>query len=115
MQLFFARAAMGQWHLDYMIGVLPVVEAVLILLLVVRLLKMERVLSRLALVSAAALAFITVAIPLQLDKQWITIGWALEGAALVWLFQRIPHRGLLAWSGALLAAVFVRLVRRATG
>ncbi|MEK6375714.1 MAG: DUF2339 domain-containing protein [Acidobacteriota bacterium] len=107
---FFARDAMRDAHLDFMIGALPVVEAVLMLLLVVRLLKMERVLSRLALVSAAALAFITVAIPLQLDKQWITIGWALEGAALVWLFNRIPHRGLLAWSGALLAAVFVRLV-----
>lgn len=107
---FFARDAMRDAHLDFMIGALPVVEAVLMLLLVVRLLKMERVLSRLALVSATALAFITVAIPLQLDKQWITIGWALEGAALVWLFKRIPHRGLLVWSGALLAAVFVRLV-----
>src|SRR3954466_3637589 len=61
-------------------------------------------------VAGAALAFITAAIPLQLEKQWITIGWALEGAALVWLFTRIPHRGLLAWSAALLAAVFVRLV-----
>src|SRR5207248_359420 len=70
----------------------------------------ERFLARLALVAGAALAFITVAIPLQLDKQWITIGWALEAAALVWLFRRIPHRGLLVWSGALFAAVFVRLL-----
>jgi uncharacterized membrane protein len=107
---FFGRHAMRGAHLDFMIGALPVFEAVLMLLLVVRLLKLERVLSRLALVSAAALAFITVAIPLQLEKQWITIGWALEGAALVWLFKRIPHRGLLVWSGALLTAVFVRLV-----
>ena len=38
----------------------------------------------------------TVAIPLQLKHQWITIGWALEGAALSWLYRRIPHRGLLA-------------------
>ena len=50
---------------------------------------------RLALVAGAALAFVTVAIPLQLEKQWITIGWALEGAALAWLYRRIPHRGLL--------------------
>ena len=28
---------------------------------------------------AAALGFVTVAIPLQLDKEWITIGWALDG------------------------------------
>src|SRR5437763_14176828 len=106
----FARQAMTTANLDYMIGVLPVGEAIAMLLLVARLLKIERELTRLALVAAAALAFITVAIPLQLEKQWITIGWALEGAALVWLFKRIPHRGLLVWSGALLGAVLVRLV-----
>jgi uncharacterized membrane protein len=67
------------------------------------------VLGRLALVGGSALAFITAAVPLQLDKQWITIAWALEGAALAWLFRRVPHRGLLIWSGGLLGAVFVRL------
>ena len=51
------------------------------------------------------------AIPLQLEKQWITIGWALEGAALVWLFRRIPHRGLLAWAGGA-ARGGVRAARR---
>ena len=69
----------------------------------------ERDLGRLALVAGAALAFATVAIPLQLRHQWITIGWALEGAALAWLYRRIPHRGLLYSASALLAAVFVRL------
>jgi uncharacterized membrane protein len=111
---FFARHAMRTAHLDWMIGVLPVGQAVLMLVLLVRLLRIEppaeRDLRRLATVAAAALAFITAAIPLQLEKQWITIGWALEAAALVWLFSRIRHRGLLAWSAALLAAVFARLV-----
>jgi uncharacterized membrane protein len=111
---FFARNAMTGMKLGFMIGVLPVAQAIVLLLLLVRLLRIEpagsRDLTRLALVAGTALAFITVAIPLQLDKQWITIGWALEGAALVWLFTRIPHRGLVAWAGALLAAVFVRLV-----
>jgi hypothetical protein len=46
---------------------------------------------------------------LQLEKEWITIGWALEGTALAWLYRRIPHRGLLLSSTALLAAAFVRL------
>jgi uncharacterized membrane protein len=55
------------------------------------------------------LAFITVAIPLQLEKQWITLGWALLAAALAWLYGRIPHRGLLLWTAGLAAAVFVRL------
>lgn len=109
----FAREAMTDAGLGSMIGVLPVAQAVVLLVLLVRLRRIETAdepgLGRLALVAAAALAFITVAIPLQLEKQWITIGWALEGAALAWLFTRIPHRGLVAWGGALLAAVFVRL------
>ena len=69
----------------------------------------QRDLGRLALVAGAALAFLTVAIPLQLRQQWITIGWALEGAAVAWLYTRIPHRGLLLAAVGLLAAVFVRL------
>jgi uncharacterized membrane protein len=59
--------------------------------------------------AGAVLAFVTVAIPLQLEKQWITIGWALLAAALAWLYGRIPHRGLLWWTLGLAAAVFVRL------
>jgi uncharacterized membrane protein len=69
----------------------------------------DRDLGRLAIVAGSALAFATVAIPLQLKQQWITIGWALEGAALSWLYRRIPHRGLLYWAMALLSIVFVRL------
>jgi hypothetical protein len=109
----FARRAMLAADLGYAIGILPVAEAAVMMLLVWRLLRIEakgaRDLTRLAVVAGTALAFITVAIPLQLEKQWITIGWALEAAALIWLFRRIPHRGLLAWAGALLGAVFVRL------
>ena len=88
------------------------VMAVLALLLR-QLLRQEsagsRDLGRLALVAGAALAFVTVAIPLQLNEQWITIGWALEGAALAWLYRRIAHRGLLLTSAGLLGAAFVRL------
>lgn len=111
---FIARDAITEAGYGYAIGVLPVVQALLMLALVMRLLRIEppseRLLSRLALVAATALAFITAAVPLQLDKQWITIAWALEGAALAWLYRRVPHRGLLAWAGALLLAVFVRLI-----
>ena len=95
------------------IGALPLVQAALMGLVLRGLLTLEapgaRMLGRLALVAGAVLAFVTVAIPLQLDKQWVTIGWALEGAALAWLYRRIPHRGLL-WSAlGLRAAAFVRL------
>ncbi len=116
---FFGYAYDALVDLGYkrFIGALPVVQAVLLLVLLLRLLQIEqptkdmveRLLSRLALMAAAALAFITLAIPLQLDKEWITISWALEGAALIWLFGRIPHRGLLMWGGGLLAVTFVRL------
>lgn len=95
------------------IGVLPVAQAICLLGVLVRLLRVEplteREQGRLALVAGAALAFATAAIPLQLDRQWITIGWALEGTALAWLYRRIPHRGLLAWSAGLCVAVFIRL------
>jgi uncharacterized membrane protein len=110
---FLARPALLASGLEGAIGLLPVTQAALLALLLVRLLRLEppggRTLGRLALVAGAVLAFVTVAIPLQLDKEWITIGWALEGAALAWLFTRVPHRGLLAWSAGLLIAVFVRL------
>ena len=64
----------------------------------------------LALFAAVALGFVTVAIPIQLDRQWITIGWALEAAALWWLFGRLPHPGLKWFGAALFAAVGVRLL-----
>ena len=112
--LFVAgRAALTAGGYGWMVGALPVAEGAVMALLLRQLLGMEppgaRDLGRLALVAGTALAFVTVAIPLQLQNQWITIGWALEGAALAWLFGRIRHRGLLYWSLALFAAVFVRL------
>ena len=96
------------------IGLLPVVQAGLMAGLLWRLLRLEpagsRTSGRLAMIAGAVLAFVTVAIPLQLEKQWITIGWALLAASLSWLWRRIPHQGLLLWSYGLLLAVFLRLV-----
>jgi uncharacterized membrane protein len=109
----FAYDALVDMGYKRYIGALPVFQAILLLLLLTRLLQIERdvakTLSRLALIAGAALAFITLAIPLQLDKEWITVAWALEGAALIWLYHRIPHRGLLLWGSGLLAVVVVRL------
>lgn len=110
---FEARAAMLNAGWGQAIGILPVIQALLLSLVLMRLLKIEpagsRNLGRLALVAGAALAFVTVAIPLQLEKEWITIGWALEAAALAWLYCKIPHRGLLYFASGLFAAVFIRL------
>ena len=66
-------------------------------------------LGRLAWFGGVALLFITLIFPIQFTAQWLTLGWALEGAALLWLFHRVPHFGLRAVGVGLLAAVFVRL------
>lgn len=65
--------------------------------------------SQLALFGGAALFFITLIFPIQFDRQWITIGWALEGAALCWLFHRVPHPGLRIAAVGLLVISFARL------
>jgi hypothetical protein len=65
--------------------------------------------AQLAVFGGAALFFITLIFPIQFDRQWITVGWALEGAALCWLFHRVPHPGLRLTGVALLMIVFARL------
>lgn len=65
---------------------------------------------RLAWYLAAAFGFATVAVPLQLEKEWITLGWALEGLAVLVLWRRFDHPGLKAFALALFAGVTVRLV-----
>src|SRR6185437_3407270 len=65
--------------------------------------------SQLAWFGGVALFFITLIFPIQFENQWITIGWALEGAALLWLFHRVPHPGLRLVGFGLLVAAFVRL------
>ena len=56
-----------------------------------------------------ALFFITLIFPIQFERQWITVAWALEGAALCWLFHRVPHPGLRVAGVGLLAVAFARL------
>jgi hypothetical protein len=113
--MFFVhgRRAFESGGLGWAVGVVPLAVAAVLAMLLRNLLRLEprgeRDMGRLALVAGAALAFVTVAIPVQLQHQWITIGWALEGAALAWLYRRIPHRGLFYGSSALLLTVFVRL------
>ncbi|MFN2540660.1 MAG: DUF2339 domain-containing protein [Chthoniobacterales bacterium] len=65
--------------------------------------------AQVALFGGAALFFITLIFPITFDRQWITLGWALEGAALCWLFRRVPHPGLRIAGVILLCVVFVRL------
>jgi uncharacterized membrane protein len=65
---------------------------------------------RRALFAAQALLFITLAIPILLDKESITIAWALEVLGLVWLKRRVQHHGLVIFAGLLAIAVATRLL-----
>jgi len=55
------------------------------------------------LAAAIAIAFLTLAIPIQFTGFRITIAWALEGAALAWIGARFST----AWLGAGVAFLFV--------
>jgi hypothetical protein len=114
---FQARTSIYAGGYGSLIGALPVIEAALLALVLAGIVRLERrdvertpeEVARLALIAGAALGFVTLAIPLQLERNWITIGWAVEAAALAWLYTRIPHKGLLWFAAGLCTAVFVRL------
>jgi hypothetical protein len=65
--------------------------------------------SRMAWFGGVALLFITLVFPIQFDRQWLTVSWAIEGALLIWLFRRVQHPGLQLTGLALLAIAFIRL------
>ena len=95
-------------------GLLPATFAIPALLSLVAILKTipaetKSRLTQLAWFGGVALFFITLIFPIQFDRQWITIGWALEGAALLWLFHRVPHPSLRLVGAGLLVAAFARL------
>ena len=107
------RLVQTAWPND-MLGLLPAAFAIPALLSLVVVLKLIPAgstarLTQLAFFGGVGLFFITLIFPIQFDKQWITIGWALEGAALLWLFHRVPHPGLQLTGFGLLVATFVRL------
>jgi uncharacterized membrane protein len=55
---------------------------------------------------ALAIGFITIAIPIRLDAHWITIGWFVEAAVLLWVAERIRSDFLNAFAtGALILGV----------
>ena len=55
---------------------------------------------------ALALGFVTVAIPIRLDAHWVTMGWFVEAAVLLWIADRIHSELLNVFAiGALLLGV----------
>jgi len=58
----------------------------------------------------AAVVFLTIAIPLKTQGRWLTIGWLVEGAALLWVASRLRTRLLRALAVLCLALGFIALV-----
>jgi uncharacterized membrane protein len=113
--LLVYRLIRAAWPgLSDVMGLLPAAFAVPAFLSLVAVLKSvpktsPARLTQLAWFGGAGLFFVTLIFPVQFDRQWITIGWALEGAALCWLFRRLPHPGLRLVGVGLLLAAFARL------
>src|ERR1700751_4051243 len=59
---------------------------------------------------ALAIGFITVAIPIRLDGHWVTIGWLVEAAVLLWLGDRIGLTFLTLFAIGAIALGVVRLL-----
>ncbi len=64
---------------------------------------------RIASQAGAALLFISLVFPVQFRGEWITIGWAMEGLALLLLYRLMPNRRLQVTAVIVLCAAFVRL------
>jgi uncharacterized membrane protein len=59
---------------------------------------------------AIAIAFITIAIPLKLEGQWITISWLVESAVLLWISVRTQTNFLRYMASAALILGIFRLL-----
>jgi uncharacterized membrane protein len=59
---------------------------------------------------AVAIAFITIAIPLKLDAHWITIGWLIESAVLLFVGVKSDAHFLRIFAGCTLALGVCRLL-----
>jgi uncharacterized membrane protein len=59
---------------------------------------------------AVALTFVTIAIPIQLRSNWITIAWAVEGLAILWAALEIRSVRLRAHAFALFGLAFVKFL-----
>jgi hypothetical protein len=113
-QFFFIHRLVAAVYPNQFMGALPAAFAIPGLLGLIVVLKKipaesKSRMAQLAWFGGVALFFITLIFPIQFDRQWITIGWALEGAALLWLFHRVPHPGLRLVGFGLLVVAFVRL------
>lgn len=92
------------------VGVIPALQALLLIALLAQLLRYEPFPPRLGMIATVALLFLTITPLVELDREWMVIAWAIEAAALAWLWSRVPNSGIAVWSaaiGGLLLAVLL--------
>lgn len=110
--VFFATAyhLLNPTHHDWM-GAFAILMALLYAGIAKFLLSRE-VKSRreILLLIAVALTFVTIAIPIQLRSNWITIAWAVEGLAILWAGLEIQSVRLRAHAFSLFALAFFKLL-----
>ncbi len=101
------------WPQEHL-GWLPAIFAIAPALAAVGIAQMETIyhslrLEKIAIYAGTAACFVALIFPIQFESEWMTSGWALEGVALLCLFQRWPHRGLAGLGVALLLIAAVKL------
>jgi uncharacterized membrane protein len=114
LQFFLIYRLVKHAYPNQIMGLLPAAFAIPGLLSLVIVLKRvspesRARMSQLAWFGGVALFLITLIFTIQFVNQLITHGWALVGAALLWLFHRVPHPGLRLVGFGLLVAAFARL------
>jgi uncharacterized membrane protein len=60
--------------------------------------------------AAAATTFVSLAVPIELERQWLTVAWALEASILVWLAGRLRVPILRTLACVLAGGVGIRLL-----
>jgi hypothetical protein len=98
---------------DGVIGLLPLCSAAATLVIAAGLVLAGRITVESTVFAVAVLGIlggVTLALPMQLQTRWLTVGWALESSALAIMALRLRHP-LLRWTSVLLAlAVAARLL-----
>jgi len=93
----------------WLAGLVPLAEALVMLLLLRLVLRVEPREPRVTILASLTLAFFNAALPLLFSKGWVVVLWAIEVAALVWLFTRVRHPVLWVWGTGLAVVVFFSL------
>ena len=105
--VFLLSAAVTVRSMGGIAGLVPLIEAAVLLMLLWRTARLEPIEPRSSLLLSSALALLNVAFLLLLAEVWIAVAIGIEIAVLSWLFARFAWRGFLAWSVGLAIILFV--------